>query len=45
LSDRISAEHAGAVFTKDRAIEAEKANARIYEDRIGALQEACRRDE
>jgi hypothetical protein len=45
LSDRISAEDAGAVFTKDRAIEAEEANTRMFEDLIRALQEAWRRDE
>jgi hypothetical protein len=40
----LNAEDASAVTTIDRAIDAEEANARIYEDRIKALEEACRRD-
>ena len=41
----LEAEDAGAVTTIDRAIEAEEANARIYADRITALQEECRKAE
>jgi hypothetical protein len=39
----LSAEDAGAVVAIDKAIEAELANAKIYQDRIKALQEECRR--
>jgi hypothetical protein len=39
----LAAEDASAVTAIDRAIEAEEANARIYGDRIKALQEECRK--